>query len=74
VPDVFGHGAVLTVGKVVEKVTNFGFNGNPFMNTSSDPSGQWPGQSGTEYLFAQTIAVGAVDPSIAPATRCRGAA
>jgi hypothetical protein len=66
VPDIFGHGAVLTVGKVVQKVTNFGFNGNPFTNTSSDPSGQWPGQSGTEYLFAQTIAVGAVDPSIAP--------
>jgi hypothetical protein len=65
VPDIFGHGAVLTVGKVVEKVTNFGFNGNPFQNTSSDPSGQWPGQSGSEYLFAQTIAVGAVDPAIA---------
>ena len=66
VPDIFGHGAVLTVGKVVEKITNFGFNGNPFQNTSSDPSGQWPGQSGVEYLFAQTIAVGAVDPAIAP--------
>src|SRR5262249_20103788 len=35
VPDIFGHGAVLSVGKVVEKVTNFGFNGNPFTNTSS---------------------------------------
>jgi hypothetical protein len=66
VPDIFGHGAVLTVGKVVQKVTNFGFNGNPFFVTSSDPSGQWPGQSGFEYLFAQTIAVGAVDPAIAP--------
>jgi len=65
-PDIFGHGAVLTVGKVIEKITNFGFNGNPFQNTSSDPSGQWPGQSGVEYLFAQTIAVGAVDPAIAP--------
>jgi hypothetical protein len=65
VPDIFGHGAVLSVGKVIEKITNFGFNGNPFQNTSSDPSGQWPGQSGTEYLFAQTIAVGAVDPAIA---------
>jgi hypothetical protein len=64
VPDIFGHGAVLTVGKVVQKVTNFGFNGNPFTNTSSDPSGQWPGQSGTEYLFALTIAVGGVNPSI----------
>ncbi len=39
VPDIFGHGSVLTVGKVVEKITNFGFNGNPFTNTSSDPSG-----------------------------------
>jgi hypothetical protein len=64
VPDIFGHGSVLTVGKVVQKVTNFGFNGNPFMNTSSDPSAQWPGQSGVEYLFAQTIAVGAVDPTV----------
>src|SRR5206468_12868171 len=27
VPDIFGHGAVLTVGQVNEKVTNFGFNG-----------------------------------------------
>src|SRR5438046_435068 len=63
-PDVFGHGAVLNVGKVVEKVTNFGFKGNPCMHTSSGPSGQWPGQSGVEYLFAQTIAVGAVDPTV----------
>ena len=37
VPDVFGHGAVLTAGKVVQKVTNFGFNGNPFLTTSSGP-------------------------------------
>jgi hypothetical protein len=65
-PDVFGHGAVLTVGKVVEKVTNFGVNGNPFFATSSDPSAQWPGQSGVEYLFFQSVAVGAVDPSISP--------
>ncbi|HEY2955960.1 MAG TPA: hypothetical protein VGK89_12000 [Candidatus Eisenbacteria bacterium] len=63
-PDIFGHGSVLNVGKVVEKVTNFGFNGNPFTTTSSDPSGQWPGQSGVEYLFAQTIAVGGVNPQV----------
>src|SRR5262249_28660018 len=65
-PDVFGHGAVLTVGKVVEKVTNFGVNGNPFFATSSDPSAQWPGQSGIEYLFFQSFAVGAVDPGVSP--------
>jgi hypothetical protein len=66
VPDVFGHGSVLTVGKIVEKVTNFGFNANPFQNVSSDPGGQWPGQSGVEFLFAQTIAVGGVNPGISP--------
>jgi hypothetical protein len=66
VPDIFGHGSVLAAGKVIQKVTNFGVNGNPFLTTSSDPSGQWPGQSGFEYLFSQTIAVGAVDPAISP--------
>jgi len=66
IPDVFGHGSVLTVGKIAQKVTNFGFNANPFQAVSSDPGGQWPGQSGVEYLFAQTIAVGGVNPGISP--------
>src|SRR5690242_19206973 len=41
VPDIFGPGAVLDVGNVLMKVTNFGVIGNPF-SSSSDPSGQWP--------------------------------
>jgi hypothetical protein len=45
-PDITGPGAVLTVGNVAMKVTNFGTLGNPFV-TSSDPSGQWPGASGS---------------------------
>jgi hypothetical protein len=64
VPDIFGHGAVLNVGKVVQKVTNFGYNGNFYTNLSSDPSGQWPGQSGVEYLFIQTIGIGGVNPLV----------
>src|SRR4051812_15331749 len=34
VPDIFGHGAVLTVGSVNMKVTNFGHCGNFFTNLS----------------------------------------
>src|SRR5438477_1037709 len=49
VPDIFGPGAVLDVGHVHMKVTNFDVIGNPFFNLSSDPSGQWPGTSGIEY-------------------------
>jgi len=62
VPDVFGHGAVLTVGAVNMKVTNFGHCGNFFTNLSSDPAGQWPGASGVEYLSTIRLAVGAVNP------------
>ncbi len=61
VPDIFGPGAVLTVGNIFMKVTNFGFCGNPFTNLSSDPSGQWPGSSGIEYLNFFGLAVGAVN-------------
>ena len=50
VPDIYGPGAVLNVGNVVMKVTNYGIIGNPYTNISSDPSGQWPGASGIEYL------------------------
>jgi hypothetical protein len=43
------------------KVTNFDVIGNPFFNLSSDPSGQWPGTSGIEYLSFMLLAVGGVD-------------
>ena len=62
IPDIFGPGAVLSVGDVFMKVTNFGFFGNPLMNVSNDPSGQWPGASGIEYLNVSGFAVGAVNP------------
>ena len=63
IPDIFGHGAVLTVGNIYMKVTNYGLIGNPFTNISSDPSGQWPGSSGVEYMNAIAFAVGAVNPA-----------
>ncbi|HET9326484.1 MAG TPA: hypothetical protein VFQ05_06925 [Candidatus Eisenbacteria bacterium] len=69
-PDVFGPGAVLTVGNVVMKVTNFGTIGNAFV-TSSDPSGQWPGASGVEYLFAMFLGVGGVNPNATDPTAMR---
>ena len=62
IPDVFGSGAVLRVGNVYMKVTNFGHCGNFFTNLSSDPAGQWPGASGVEYLSTIRLAVGAVNP------------
>src|SRR5262245_436315 len=42
VPDIFGPGAVLNVGNIYMKVTNYDVIGNPFPNISTDPSGQWP--------------------------------
>ena len=62
IPDVFGPGAVLRVGNVYMKVTNFGHCGNFFTTLSSDPAGQWPGASGVEYLSTIRLAVGAVNP------------
>jgi hypothetical protein len=61
-PDIFGPGAVLSVGNINMKVTNYGFVGNPFTNLSSDPSGQWPGASAIEYLNFLGLSVGAVNP------------
>ncbi|HKQ59003.1 MAG TPA: hypothetical protein VJY35_14150, partial [Candidatus Eisenbacteria bacterium] len=61
VPDIFGPGAVLDVGNVHMKVTNFDVIGNPFPNLSSDPSAQWPGASGIEYLSFILVGVGAVN-------------
>ena len=63
VPDQFGPGAVLGVGNVHMKVINNAVLGNPFTNTSTDPSAQWPGNSGVEYLNAIALAVGAVNPT-----------
>jgi hypothetical protein len=63
IPDIYGPGAVLTVGSVVMKVTNYGLIGNPFTNISSDPSGQWPGASGVEYVNFILLAVGGVNPT-----------
>ena len=59
-PDVFGPGAVLKAGNLVMKITNVGIIGNPFI-TSNDPAGQWPGQSGIQYLNAIALAVGGTE-------------
>jgi hypothetical protein len=61
IPDIFGPGAVLNVGRVYMKVTNYDVIGNPFTNISSDPSAQWPGVSGVEYLSFILVGVGGVD-------------
>ena len=53
---------MLNVGNVVMKVTNNGLVGNPFTNTSSDPSCQWPGASAVEYMNFCGIGLGAVNP------------
>jgi hypothetical protein len=71
IPDIFGPGAVLTVGEVYMKITNFGHVGNLFMNLSSDPSAQWPGASGVEYLSSIRFAVGAVNPTATDPTAVR---
>jgi hypothetical protein len=71
IPDVFGPGAVLTVGDIFMKVTNWGHVGNLFTNVSSDPSAQWPGASGVEYLSSIRLAVGAVNPTATDPTAIR---
>ncbi len=62
IPDVFGPGAVLRVGNVHMKITNWGHNGNLFTNVSNDPAGQWPGASAVSYLSSIRLSVGAVNP------------
>jgi hypothetical protein len=62
IPDVYGPGAVLNVGNLFMKITNWGFLGNPFTAFSSDPSGQWPGASGVEYLNFVGFSVAGVNP------------
>lgn len=63
VPNIFRSGDVLNCGQVAMKITTFGLEGNPFTNLTSDASGQWPGQSGIEYLNAIAFGVGAVNPT-----------
>ena len=54
------------------KTTNIGVLGNPYTNLSSDPSAQWPGPSGVEYLYYIGLWVGAVIPGeVDPALRYR---
>jgi hypothetical protein len=62
-PDIFGPGAVLNVGNVFLKVTNNGIFGNAFPAVSSDPSMQWPGSSGIEYMTTVLVGVAAVNPT-----------
>lgn len=64
VPDIYGPGKVSTVGNVWMKSTNIGVLGNPFTAISSDPSGQWPGASGVEYLFGAYIYFAAKDATV----------
>ena len=71
IPDIFGPGAVLTVGNLFMKVTNYGLVGNPFTNVSSDSSCQWPGPSGIEYMNFIGLSVGAVNPLAADPTAVR---
>jgi len=61
VPDIFGPGAVLDVGNIYMKITNYDIIGNPFPGLSSDPSAQWPGSSGIEYLSFMLLGVGGVN-------------
>jgi hypothetical protein len=72
VPDINGPGAcVSTAGNVWIKTTNFGVMGNPFTANSSDPSGQWPGPSGVQYMGFWNLWVGAKNPEAADLTTLR---
>jgi hypothetical protein len=62
VPEINGPGRISTVGNVWLKTTNIGVMGNPFPANSSDPSAQWPGPSGNEFLFYWGLWVGAKNP------------
>src|SRR5690349_22291910 len=63
VPDINGPGAcVSSAGNVWVKTTNLGIFGNPFTANSADPSGQWPGPSGVQYLGFWNLWVGAKNP------------
>ncbi len=62
VPEINGPGRVSTAGNVWMKTTNIGILGNPFTAQSSDPSAQWPGPSGVEYLFFIGLWIAAKNP------------
>jgi len=62
VPDIQGPGHFTTGSRLWLKTTNIGVMGNPFTAESDDPSAQWPGASGVEYLFYWGLWVGAVVP------------
>src|SRR5262245_31612032 len=70
-PDISGSGKVTRVGNIWLKSTNIGVIGNPYTAISGDPSCQWPGPSGVEYLFYVGLWVGAVDPSTVDPIRRR---
>jgi hypothetical protein len=71
VPEINGPGRVSTVGNVWLKTTNIGVMGNPFTANSSDPSAQWPGPSGNEFLFYWGLWVGAKNPEAQDPTQVR---
>jgi hypothetical protein len=71
VPEINGPGRVSTAGNVWMKTTNIGILGNPFTAQSSDPSGQWPGPSGVEYLFFIGLWVAAKNPEALDPTLVR---
>ncbi len=62
---------VLTAGQIRLRVTNRGYLGHLGPSAPDDPSGQWPGASGIEYLGSIALAVAAVDHSEADPTRRR---
>ncbi len=60
---VLDGSAALTVGRLHVNITNWGLIGSRYseISTYADaPSGQWPGGSGNEYLFAAGLWVGGV--------------
>ncbi len=71
VPEINGPGRVSTAGNVWMKTTNIGILGNPFTAQSTDPSAQWPGPSGVEYLFFIGLWIAAKNPAATDPTLVR---
>jgi hypothetical protein len=67
-PDIVGSGHISRCGNVWVKTTNIGVIGNPFPELSGDPSAQWPGPSGIEYLHYVGLWVAARVPDQADPT------
>src|SRR5439155_983565 len=67
-PDIAGSGKVSRSGNLWLKTTNIGVVGNPYPALSSDPSAQWPGPSGVEYLFFAGLWVAARNPTASDPT------